>query len=297
MRKKFFSSFIAGITAVIAMTAMTGCNASEKKAVTASTTQPYTKYSAEEEENPDNTSKLDPSLQNVYDNKKLVFGFDTSAVPMSFTDENNEIIGFYVDVAQELCDRMDIGLEKQPVDANKPQAALNDHKVEIIWNSAMSADIETDENVNASKPIAKTEMVFVIPSYSDLLSINYLEGMTIGVKAGSPAQNFLGLSPVFEDIKFAPAENIAAALSDMENGSSDAVFLDTAASNYYIKTLGKNYTQLEGSLEEVLHNVILRKEDITLFDEVQNQLTAMKQDGKLAEISARWFGTDLTNVG
>ncbi len=291
MRKKFFSGFLAGITV---MAALVGCNSADKEAVTVSTVEPYTKYSPEEEAHPDNTSKLDPSLQNVYDKKQLVVGFDENLPPMSFKDENNEIVGFYVDVAQELCNRLEVELVKQPIDRNKPKEALNDHKVDFIWSTTMSTDPENEETLNISAPFFKTEMVFVIPSTSDIYSMNDLNGTTIGYQEDPSVKNFFEITPLFEDIKLSPAESVAIALNNMENGLSDTVFLNSAASNYYIKALHKKYTQLEGSLEETQYSVIFRKADITLSDELKNQFSLMMQEGKIAEISQKWFGIDFT---
>lgn len=56
------------------------------------------------------------------------------------------------------------------------------------------------------------------------------------------------------------------------------------------------YVVLEESLSDEQYAIGFRKEDQTLRDEVQRLLCEMKKDGKLAEITKKWFGTDTSTV-
>ena len=142
----------------------------------------------------------------------------------------------------------------------------------------------------------KNEMIFVVPADSDIKSMDDLSGKTIGVQTGSSAQDILEESDLFADITESPLEDNVTALNQMELGFSDAVFLDSVVANYLITSHNKDYVILEGNLEAEEYAIGFRKEDQTLRDEVQNQLSAMKADGKLAEISEKWFGSDITTV-
>ncbi|SHM42870.1 amino acid ABC transporter substrate-binding protein [Ruminococcus flavefaciens] len=298
MNKRFFRGILAGLAAVSMMSAATGCadpNKEADKSASKTTTEPYTKYSAEEEAENDNSSKLDPSLQKVYDNKKLVLGLDASFPPMGFTDESNEIIGFDIDVAQEVCDRMGIELVKQPINWDTKEEDLKVGKIDCIWNG-MSINPARAEVMNLSEPYMKNEMIFVVPADSDIKSMDDLSGKTVGVQTGSSAQDILEASDLFENITETPLEDNVTALNQMELGFSDAVFLDSVVANYLITSHNKNYVILDGNLESEEYAIGFRKEDQTLRDEVQNQLHAMKEDGKLAEISTKWFGSDVTTV-
>ena len=60
----------------------------------------------------------DVSLQKVLEKKTLVLGLDDAFPPMGFRNENNEIVGFDIDVAREVCKRLGIELVPQPIDWN-----------------------------------------------------------------------------------------------------------------------------------------------------------------------------------
>lgn len=291
MNNKFFRSILAGLSAVSIISAMTGCSSTNSSdSSTKETVPPYTKYSAEEEANPDTSSKLDQSLQNVYDNKKLVIGFDTGLEPMSFTNTNNDIIGFDIDVAQEVCNRMGIELVKQPVSHDKIAEELNAGRIDCIWNG-LAAESETAASLNLSSSYLQTDIVIIVPTDSDIKTMDDLSGKTIGVQKGSYAQEILEASDIFNDITESLYDDNTA-LEEMETGSVDAVCLDIAASNYFMSQRGKNFTSLERSLGTASYVVGFRMEDMTLRDEVQNQLYHMKEDDKLIELSQKWFDTE-----
>jgi polar amino acid transport system substrate-binding protein len=298
MNKGFFRGIPAVLTAISVMWAAVGCLGSDKNSDNSddtAATEPYSKYSAEQEANPDNISKLDPSLQNVYNNKKLIIGLDTSSEPMSFTDENGEVIGFDADVAQEICSRMDIDLEKQSVSRDTMENDLNEGRIDCIWSGMFSASESTDA-MNISEAYAKAAMIFAVPADSDIKSADDLSGKTIAVQSGTFAQDILEASGLSADITISPADDNSAAIARLENGSADAVFLDSATANHIISSQNRSLIIIDSSLGEAEYAVVFRNADLTLRDEIQNQLNAMKQDGKLAEISEKWFGSDITSI-
>lgn len=69
----------------------------------------------ETEEEDKETKQQDSSLQDILTNGKLVVGLDASFPPMGFRDDDQNIIGFDIDVAKEVCKRMEIELELVPI--------------------------------------------------------------------------------------------------------------------------------------------------------------------------------------
>ena len=56
------------------------------------------------------------SLTYIMDKKAFMLGLDASFPPMGQTDEDNQIVGFDIDVVKEVCKRMGIELKLQPID-------------------------------------------------------------------------------------------------------------------------------------------------------------------------------------
>ena len=237
----------------------------------------------------------DDSLQKVLDSGEFVLGLDASFPPMGFTDENNEIIGFDIDVAQEVCDRMGVKLVKQPIVWDAKEQDLDSGRIDCIWNG-LSVNPSRAEAMNLSDPYMENEMVFVVPADSDIKGLADLPGKTVGVQLGSTAEEILEAADFYADIHATPLEDNVEALRQMELGFSDTVFMDSVVANYLITSNGKDFVVLDEGLEKEEYAIGFRKNDQALRDEVQKTLSEMKADGKLGEISTKWFGSDVTTV-
>ena len=240
----------------------------------------------------------DESLQKVLDSGKFILGLDATFEPMGYTNENDEIVGFDIDVAEEVCARMGVELVKEPIDWDTKEQDLAVGRIDCIWNG-MSINPSRAEQMNLSDPYMKNEMVFVVPASSDVASMSDLAGKNIAVQNGSSAQDILEASELCTSdtpvTVTAMATNVEA-LQQLELGLVDAVFLDSVVANYQITSAGKDYKVLPDGLEEEEYAIGFRKEDQALRDEVQKILGEMKADGKLGEISTKWFGSDITTV-
>ncbi len=237
----------------------------------------------------------DNSLQKVKDSGKFILGLDATFKPMGYTDENDQIVGFDIDVAEEVCKRMGVELVKQPINWETKETDLDVGKCDCIWNG-MSVSPERAEKMNLSEPYMKNAMVFVVKGDSTVTSIDDLKTAKIAVQNGSTAQDILEKSEIKDTITVAAIGTNVEALQQLEMGLCEAVFLDKIVADYEIKTSGKNLKVLPEGLEEEEYAIGFRKNDQKLRDEVQKILGEMKADGKLAEISTKWFGSDITTV-
>ena len=58
----------------------------------------------------------DTSLAYIEDRGKLILGLDDSFPPMGFRDDENNIVGFDIDLAQAVADKMGVELVLQPIE-------------------------------------------------------------------------------------------------------------------------------------------------------------------------------------
>ena len=102
----------------------------------------------------------DNSLQKVLDSGKLVLGLDPTFKPMGYTDENDNIVGFDIDVAKEVCSRLGVELETYSVNWDTKEQDLNAGTIDCIWNGLSVSD-ERKKVMLMSEPYMKNEMVFL----------------------------------------------------------------------------------------------------------------------------------------
>lgn len=235
----------------------------------------------------------DNSLQKVLDSGEFILGLDATFKPMGYTDESDQIVGFDIDCAEEVCARLGVKLVKQPIDWDTKEQDLDSGKIDCIWNG-MSINASRAEVMNLSEAYMKNEMVFVVAAGSPIASQADLDGKTVAVQSGSSAQEILQNSGL-NITENALATNVEC-LQQLELNLVDAVFMDSVVANYEIKESGKDYVLLPDGLEEEEYAIGFRKNDQALRDKVQEILSEMKADGKLGEISEKWFGSDITTV-
>ena len=75
----------------------------------------------------------DLSLQKVKDAGKFVLGLDATFKPMGYTDENNEIVGFDIDLAEAVCEKLGVELVKEPINWDTKEQDLSVGKIDCIW--------------------------------------------------------------------------------------------------------------------------------------------------------------------
>lgn len=237
----------------------------------------------------------DLSLQKVKDAGKFVLGLDATFKPMGYTDENNEIVGFDIDLAEAVCEKLGVELVKEPINWDTKEQDLSVGKIDCIWNG-LSVSPSREEAFNLSEPYMKNAMVFVVPESSDINSADDLAGKKVIVQNGSTAQDTLTASQLAANMEISSIATNVEALQQMDINLVDAVFMDEVVAQYEIQNSGKAYRVLDEGLSEEEYAIAFRKEDQALRDEVQKILSELKADGTVGEISTKWFGSDITTI-
>ena len=243
----------------------------------------------------DSGTAQDNSLQNVLDKGTLVLGLDDSFPPMGFRDENNNIVGFDIDVATEVANRMGVELKLQPIEWSTKEMELNTGSVDCLWNG-LSIDDERKQAMDLSEPYMTNRMVLVVLNDSEYTDQASLAGKTIGVQNGSTAEKILEESDFAKTIgnTIGFKDNVTAFM-ELETKGIDAIFMDEVVANYAITSQNKDFKVLEDGLTEEEYAVGFKKGNTALKNEVQKYIDEMKADGNMTQISEKWFGKDVVS--
>ena len=243
----------------------------------------------------DSGTAQDNSLQNVLDKGTFVLGFDDSFPPMGFRDENNNIVGFDIDVATEVANRMGVELKLQPIEWSTKEMELNTGSVDCLWNG-LSIDDERKQAMDLSEPYMTNRMVLVVLNDSEYTDQASLAGKTIGVQNGSTAEKILEESDFAKTIgnTIGFKDNVTAFM-ELETKGIDAIFMDEVVANYAITSQNKDFKVLEDGLTEEEYAVGFKKGNTALKNEVQKYIDEMKADGTMTQISEKWFGKDVVS--
>lgn len=240
----------------------------------------------------------DHSLQDIKDKKTFVLGLDASFPPMGFKDENDTIVGYDIDLATEVCKRMGVTLKLQPIDWESKEMELNDAKsIDCIWNG-LSYSKKRDKAMTLSDRYMTNKQVVVVLADSSFTAFSDLAGKTVALQSTSTAEDAVENNKEFKDSlkDIIKIDDNVKAMMDLEVGGSDAVVMDEVVAAYYMKQNEGKFRVLEGSLSDEEYVIGFRKGDTALCNEVMKCLEQMKEDGTLADITTKWFGSDISTV-
>ncbi|ERJ11174.1 amino acid ABC transporter substrate-binding protein [Haloplasma contractile] len=238
-----------------------------------------------------------PNYEQIQDRGYIVMGLDDSFAPMGFRDEDNEIVGFDVDMAKELFERLDLEVRFQPIDWSMKETELNSGNIDLIWNGYTITD-ERKEKVDFSTPYLANRQVIVVLTDSGISSKADLSGKKVAVQEASSSLDAVNKeSDVVQAFDGGEALQYGTndeALRELEFGRVDAVVVDEILARYYISLKEDGlYTVLTDDFGREEYGIGVRKENDALLDAINDELASMKADGASATISNEWFGEDI----
>ncbi|MDD4715344.1 MAG: transporter substrate-binding domain-containing protein [Oscillospiraceae bacterium] len=169
--------------------------------------------------------------------RNFVLGLDDSFPPMGYRDSKNQIVGFDIDMATAVCKKLGWTLKLQPIDWDAKELELNSKNIDCIWNGMTMTD-ERKASMSCSDPYLRNEQVVVVKADSGYQSSADLAGKSLALQTGSSAEDALNSQPDFKKSlgKVNTFDNNMNCFMDLEQGSSDAVLVDSIVADWYITT-------------------------------------------------------------
>lgn len=228
------------------------------------------------------------ALAAIQEKGMITIGIEGAFPPFNYFDENNELIGFDVDIATEIADRMGVKPEFIPTPWDTIIGGLQAKKYDVIISSVAPTE-ERKAKVDFTDSYYTTGVQLFTTEDSEIKEIEDVKGKVIGVATGTTfAEEAESLGA---EAKFYDSDLLT--FQDLSNGRIDAVITDKAVGNriilehnYPFKTVGALlYTEQPG--------ITLNKNQEDLKEELNKVLSEMKVDGTYEEISHEWFGENI----
>ncbi len=227
----------------------------------------------------------------------LIVGLDDSFPPYGYRDENNEIVGFDIDLAKATAQELDMNIKFQPISWASKEQELDSGNIDCIWNG-FAYNPERAETMTLSDVYLKGKMYFILKGENTITTQDELIGKRIGVQSGSVQQMDLEKSEFGKNVDIVPYADFLTACMDLEIGGIDAVYASSIYGNYIIESKNKDYKTIDSyGISSASGSVIAFKLGNTeLRDKVQCALNKLETEGKLSQISIKWFGKDMIEL-
>lgn len=221
----------------------------------------------------------------------LVVGFDSEFPPYGYKDDNGEYVGFDLDLAQEVCNRNNWTLVKQPIDWDAKDSELSSGTIDCIWNGFTINGRE--DKYLWSKPYIDNKQVIVTKSNSGINSLSDLKGKQVETQKDSSALSALegDQKPLADTFKqLVQIADYNTAFLDLDAGTCDAVAMDIGVAQYQVnsKSNPSDYKILDEEISSEQYGIGFKKGNEQLRDKIQQTLDEMEADGTIAKITSKY---------
>lgn len=312
MKKKLLAAVVAAVM-VTAMTA--GCGSSDGSSTSAAAEGTTDAADAEgtgdaeadddmaEEETEASTeavsgtidvSDADGLLKEVLEKGKLVAGMEGDWAPWSYHDtDTDEVIGFDADTARAIGEKLGVEVEIVEAPWESLFAGLDDGRYDIVVNGVEITE-ERSEKYDFSEPYAYIHTALVVRGDNeDIKSFEELKGKKTVNSIGS---TYMELAESY-GASAAGVSTLNDTIQNVIDGRADATLNADVSFYDYMNQQPDANIKIVATTEEASQVAIpIRKgEDTASFEAAVNAaIEELKADGTLAELSEKYFGSDVT---
>lgn len=229
----------------------------------------------------------DGSLDRVQEAGVLVVGTEGEYPPFNYF-ENGELVGFDIDIANEIAGRLGVDIEFVPTAWDGIVIGLLNERYDTIIAS-LGITPERAERVAFTQPYYRSGAQIVTPEGSDITAPDDVVGKRVGAAVGTTYADRV------EDIgaELVLYDDDLQSIPDVTAGRLDAAVTDRLVVLLAIQERGYNLQLVDELLFTEEMGIAVRLEEQDLLEAIDSALTEMYEDGTYTEISERWFGEDI----
>lgn len=196
--------------------------------------------------------------------------------------------GFDIDIVSEIAQGLDLKLvvKDSAFDPLQSGLALNSGQCDI-GASAMTITPDREKNLDFSDGYYDSKQSLLVPTGSSIKSIDDLAGKKVGVQQGTTGKTYTEENAPNADIVTFPSD--AEMYQAIKAGQVDALLQDLPVNVEHAKAGGFEIVQ-EFSTDEQ-YGLAIKKGNTALVDDVNEQLTKMRDNGTYDEFYNKYFST------
>lgn len=226
----------------------------------------------------------------LVDSGKLTVCSDVPYPPFEDFDDASEsgFKGFDIDIVQAIADGLDLELavKDSSFDALQSGQALNAGQCDMAA-SAMTITEDRQKAIDFSAGYYDSEQSLLVPEGSDITDIGGLAGQKVGVQQGTTGKSYTEENAPDAEIVSFPSD--AEMFQAIKAGQVDALLQDLPVNLDHEKAGGFSVVETYSTDEQ--YGLAMKKGNTSLVEGVDEQLSAMRDDGSYDEIYNSYFAT------
>ena len=228
--------------------------------------------------------------------KEIRFGVEPGYAPFEYKAADGKLIGFDVDLGNEMCARLKAKCEWVEGDFDGLIPSLKAKKIDAILSS-MSITEQRKQEIDFTNKLYGTPARLVAAKGSNLqASAEGLAGKRIGVMQGTTAETYAKDMWQSKGVEVVAYQNQDLVYADLVSGRIDASFQDavTASESFLDKPQGADYAFAGNEINDQKYfgvgaGIGIRKADAALKDALNKTLADMRKDGTYDKLAKKYF--------
>ena len=218
---------------------------------------------------------------------KIVMVTEATFPPYEFR-EGGRIVGIDVDLMQAVAQEIGKELVVEDMSFDSVISAVVTGKADVAASGITVTEDRKRQGLHLMLSIQHNltlaKQVIIVPENSAVKEAKDLKGKRIGVQHGTTGDTYV-TKHIQEPERF---PNGALAVAALEAGKLDAVVLDGEPSKVHV-SMRRNLKILDMPLTTEEYAVAISKKNTKLLEQVNAAIKKMKENGKLAEIKAKYI--------
>lgn len=224
---------------------------------------------------------------------ELKVGLEGDWQPFSFHDEKDKLVGYDVEVAQNLAKKLGVKVKIVEGPWDGLFAGMDSGRYDLVING-VDITPERAKTYDFSTPYAYDRTVLITRfDNNDIHSFNDLKGKTTANSIGSTYQE-IGEK---YGAKVSGVDTLAETLQMVKNKQVQATINASTSFGDYMKHRPDEPLKIAATMNKATEYAIPMKkgaDNASLKKAIDNALQEMKSDGTLSKLSVKYFSSDLT---
>ncbi|MBP5729018.1 MAG: transporter substrate-binding domain-containing protein [Clostridia bacterium] len=234
-------------------------------------------------------------LEAIKSKGTLVVGMEGNWSPWTYHDEKTgELTGLEVDIANLIAEGLGVTAEFKEAPWDALLAGVNAGRFDIICNGVGYTE-ERAQSYNFTTPYVYSNKVLVLAEDNEeIKTVDDLKGKKT---ANSASSTYAALAEEY-GATLVPVDTLGETMDMLVQGRVDATINAQVSIADYLKEHPEAKIKIVQVLpgDPVAYPLHIGDEYLPLVDAINEILEQARQDGRLAEISLKYFGVDLTKA-
>ena len=273
--------------AVLATALLSACGSSA-----ASSAAPAADTSSETAASADNSGDL---LAQIQQRGEIVFGTEGTGSPWTYHDENDQLVGFDIEVAQKVAEKLGVKATFVEGEWDGLLAGVDGGRYDSMANGVEITE-ERAQKYDFSDPYCYIRTAIIVKSDDD--SISSFEDLNGKTTANTISSTYATLAESY-GAKTTGVDDLNQTIELLLNGRVDATLNAEVTYFDYLKEhpdANIKIAALTNDASQVAFPVRKGDETATLREALNQAINELREDGTIAEISEKYFGTDLSQA-